>query len=170
MVKIIKTLLAVFILIVGFSVKAQEENTAHIDQISEVVEKFRLSIINKDKTTFQSLFYSDSIPWIAVFSDEMVKMKRKENKDFPRSVDFGKYGPPVRMISDEEAQEEKMWNIKIDTDGYLASVHFNYSDHRGGGQKAFGTEAWDLVREESGWKIVSVKYTVTEFVQSKIAQ
>jgi hypothetical protein len=55
-----------------------------------------------------------------------------------------------------------LWNIKVESDGYLGSVNFNYSDHRNGIEKAFGTEAWDLIKDESGWKIVSVKYTVTE--------
>jgi len=131
-------------------------------EIREVVETFRLSIINKDKDTFKTLFYSDNIPWIAVFSDEMVKANRKDNPDFPRTINFGKYGPPVKMISDEGQQEEKMWNIRINTDGYLASVHFNYSDNMNGIKKAFGTESWDLVKVGANWKIVSVTYTVTE--------
>jgi len=38
-------------------------------RIKGVVETFRLAIIKKDKETFKSLFYSESIPWIAVFSD-----------------------------------------------------------------------------------------------------
>ena len=146
----------------GGSVTARESSQVYKDEIKTMVETFRLSIINKDKETFKSLFYSDSIPWIVVFSDEMVNARRKVKPDFPRTVDFGKFGPPVKMISETEEQEEKMWNIKIETDGYLGTVHFNYSDHKNGIKKAFGTEAWDLVREESEWKIVSVKYTVTE--------
>jgi len=89
----------------------------------------------------------------------MVTDGRKNKADFPRYIDFGKFGPPVKMISEE--QEEKMWNIKVESDGYLGSVHFNYSDHRDGVKKAFGTESWDLIKDDSGWKIVSVKYTVT---------
>jgi hypothetical protein len=131
-------------------------------QIQAVVEHFRLAIINKDKETFKSLFYSDSIPWIAVFSEEMLAAKRKIKPDYPASVNLGQFGPPETMIANGESQEEKMWNIKIDTDGYLASVHFNYSDHRNGIKRAFGTEAWDLVKDGAQWKIVSVKYTVTE--------
>jgi hypothetical protein len=141
---------------------ARERNETYINEIKTVVETFRLSIINKDKEKFKSLFYSESIPWIAVFSDEMVDVKRKVKPDYPRTVNLGKFGPPVEMIADDEEQEEKMWNIKIETDGYLGTVHFHYSDHRDGIKKAFGTEAWDLVRDESSWKIVSVKYTVTE--------
>ena len=141
---------------------ADKTTSEHKDEIRSVVEKFRLSIINKDKETFSSLFYSDDIPWIAVFSDEMLKAKRKVKPDYPRTVNFGKFGPPVRMISENETQEEKISNIKIETDGYLGSVHFDYEDIRNDIKKAFGTEAWDLVNDQSGWKIVSVKYTVTE--------
>lgn len=145
------------------SVHARDNKEIYEKEINAVIEKFRLSIINKDKETFKSLFYSDNIPWIAVFSDEMVNKKRKVKPNYPRTVNFGKFGPPVKMISDKEKQEEKIWNIQIETDGYLGSVHFKYSDHRNGLKKAFGTEAWDLVRDDTSWKIVSVKYTVTEF-------
>jgi hypothetical protein len=146
---------------------ARGNNQVYEKEINTVIETFRLSIINKDRETFKSLFYSENIPWIAVFSDEMVDIKRKVKPNYPRTVDFGKFGPPVKMISDKEKQEEKIWNIQIETDGYLGTVHFNYSDHRNGMKKAFGTEAWDLVRDESSWKIVSVKYTVTEFSTDK---
>jgi hypothetical protein len=141
---------------------ANESNLSNEQDIKDVIETFRVSIINKDKETFKTLFYNESTPWIAVFSDEMVDAKRKIKADFPNTVNFGRFGSPVGMISDDDKQEEKIWDIKIDTDGYLASVHFNYSDHRNDIKKAFGTEAWDLVKDGESWKIVSVKYTVTE--------
>lgn len=81
------------------------------------------------------------------------------------TVEFGKFGPPVTMISNTDDQEEKTWNIDVESDGYLGSVHFNHSDHENGVQNAGGTQAWDPVEEESGWKTVSVKYTVTEVPQ-----
>lgn len=131
-------------------------------QIREVVEEFRTSIINKDKDVFSSLFLHDNIPFIAVFSEEMLAKKRLENPDYPAAVDFGKFGAPVEMISDTDSQEEKMWNIKVQTDGYLASVHFDYSDHENGKKKAWGTESWSLVKVDTEWKITSVSFTVTE--------
>ena len=65
-------------------------------QIREVIEQFRTSIINKDKETFSSLFFSDDVPFIAVFSDEMLSSKRMERPDYPAAVDFGKFGPPAK--------------------------------------------------------------------------
>ncbi len=163
--KLSRLSIAFIAMILSSSSVANDNVDVYKKEIETVIETFRLAIINKDKETFKSLFYSESIPWIAVFSDEMVNAKRKVKPDFPRTVNFGRFGPPVKMISDRDKQEEKMWNIKIESDGYLGSVHFNYSDHRNGIKKAFGTEAWDLIKDESGWKIVSVMYTVTETPQ-----
>ncbi|MCW8091861.1 hypothetical protein [Alteromonas sp. ASW11-130] len=131
-------------------------------QIRELVEKFRVSIINKDKEAFSSLFFDEDVPFIAVFSKEMLDKKRAHKPNYPSVVDFGKFGPPVTMLEGEEPQEEKMWNIKVQTDGYLGSVHFDYSDHESGIKKAWGTESWSLVKVGADWKITSVSFTVTE--------
>lgn len=131
-------------------------------QIREVIEQFRSSIISKDKEAFSSLFFSDTVPFIAVFSDKMLASKRLERPNYPAAVNLGKFGPPANLISEDGDQEEKMWNIKVQTDGHLASVHFDYSDHENGKKKAWGTESWSMVKVDTDWKITSVSFTVTE--------
>ncbi|KIO35400.1 nuclear transport factor 2 family protein [Shewanella sp. cp20] len=131
-------------------------------QIREVIEQFRTSIISKDKEVFSSLFFSDEVPFIAVFSDEMLASKRLERPKYPAAVNLGKFGPPANLISENDEQEEKIWNIKVQTDGHLASVHFDYSDHENGKKKAWGSESWSMVKVDSDWKITSVSFTVTE--------
>ena len=158
--KIKNGLLLVALMISAQHVMATESR--HEAEIKAVIEQFRTSIINKDKAVFSSLFFSDDIPFIAVFSKEMLAAKRAVKADYPSVVDFGKFGPPEKMIADTGEQEEKIWNIDITTDGYLASVHFNYSDHENGKQKAFGTESWSMVKVDDNWKITSVSFVVTE--------
>jgi hypothetical protein len=132
-------------------------------QIRDVVESFRVSILNKDKEIFSSLFYSEDIPFVAVFSDEMLKQVRMEKPNYPATVNFGKFGSPVdRMISNEQNLEEKISNVKVQTDGYLGSVHFDYTDHVDGNRRAWGTESWSMVKVDKSWKITSVTFTVTE--------
>jgi hypothetical protein len=131
-------------------------------QIRQVVELFRISLLNKDKETFGSLFYSEDIPFIAVFSEDMLKQKRAENPNYPSNVNFGKFGPPTNMISDDEDIEEKIWNLQIQTNQHLASVHFDYSNHVNGKKRAWGTESWSLIKVDESWKITSVSFTVTE--------
>ena len=67
-------------------------------EIHSVIEQFRTSIINKDTETFSALFFSEKVPFIAVFSDEMLAKKRIDNPDYPLAVDFGKFGPPSNML------------------------------------------------------------------------
>lgn len=131
-------------------------------EIHSVIEQFRTSIINKDTETFSALFFSEKVPFIAVFSDEMLAKKRIDNPDYPLAVDFGKFGPPSNMLLGDDAEEEKISNVKIQTDGYLASVHFDYKDIVNGKERAWGTESWSMIKLGSEWKITSVSYTVTE--------
>ena len=97
-----KSLIIIFLLtLTNFNnTFAADNNNLAKNEIRELVETFRLSIINKDKESFKSLFYSNDIPWIVVFSDEMLESRRKVKADFPRSVNFGKFGSPEKMISD----------------------------------------------------------------------
>lgn len=75
--KISRILMVFIVLGFGGSAIARESIQVYKDEIKTIVKTFRLSIIKKDKETFKSLFYSESIPWIVVFSDEMVNAKKK---------------------------------------------------------------------------------------------
>ena len=144
---------------------ARESIQFYKNEIKEVVEKFRVGMIERDREKFKILFHSDQIPWIMVFSDEMVKRKRLTNPKFPRT--FGSVRAPWENMKgdNKDKHEEKIWNVRIDTDGYLASVHFNYSDHLNGFMRSEGTESWDLVRDDENWKIISVSYVVTQKIK-----
>ncbi len=163
----IKTLLILTTLILTNSTFARERENIQFykNEIKEVVETFRIAMIEHDRETFKTLFHSEQIPWIMVFSDEMVKTKRLTKPNFPRT--FGGVGSPLRTMKSDnkDKREEKIWNVKIDTDGYLASVHFSYSDHLNGFMRAEGTESWDLVRDDESWKIISVSYVVTQKIK-----
>lgn len=130
--------------------------------IRGIVEQFRVSIINQDTEVFSSLFLNEDIPFVAVFSKEMLAKKRIDKPDYPAIIDFSDFGSPVKMLSGDETQEEKMSNIKVHTDGYLASVHFDYKDYEGGQQRSYGTELWSLIKVGGDWKITSVTFSVTE--------
>ena len=133
------------------------------DALKKVIEVFKSALIEKDYSKLNSIFYSENVPFIVVFSDEMLAQKRKERPKYPSSIDFSKFGSSVKkLISAKEHREEKIWNVKININGKLASIHFDYSDHINHKKRSFGKESWSLVKEEENWKIVSVTYTVTE--------
>ena len=130
-------------------------------QLEQVVETFRLSLINKDKASFMKLLFSETIPWIGVVKDRSMTMIEDEggkvNKITPGAS-------PVKFIdsivSDKVAVEEKFDNVRIDSDGDIAQVYFDYSFNRGDYRSNWGQEAWQLVRTTQGWKINSVIWSM----------
>jgi len=96
--------LAFLFALTTFNSSASVSESGSESQIRTLIESFRTSIINNDKSAF-----SDDIPFIAVFSEEMLQVKRRDNPDYSAAVDFGKFGPPVSMLADNVSQEESVW-------------------------------------------------------------
>ena len=132
-------------------------------KIEQVVETFRVSIIKKDKDSFMKLFYSDTIPWIGITTDKsLAMMKAKHPKGKPVKV-FAKDNPRTfieGIVKDKEVLEEKFDNVRIDSDGDVAQVWFDYSFNIDGYKANWGKEAWHMVRTDKGWKISSVIWSM----------
>ena len=134
--------------------------------IEKVVETFRVAIIKKDKASFMQLFYSENIPWIGVTTD-LSLARENANKPKPDMPDFKKIfatsGPRKfieGIVEDKALNEEKFENVRIDSDGDVAQVWFDYSYNFGGYKANWGKEAWHMVRTEKGWKISSVIWSM----------
>ena len=131
--------------------------------VREVVEAFRLSIINKDKATFIGLFYSDNpehVTWQMV--DDDVRVARlKEFVPEARRVVWWPENNYLTMIdrtveAGSEPIEVVFRDVIIDTDGEIASVNFDYSMLLDEKEQHWGREMWHLVRTDDGWRIISV--------------
>jgi hypothetical protein len=134
--------------------------------IEAVVEQFRLAIIKKDKPLFVSLFFSnkpEAIGWQYVSEDiRLEKIKKdKPNAIKARRIPSNNFLSLIdEVVSTTEAREETVSNLKIDTDGDVASVGFDYTFLANGKKTNWGKKFWQLVRTENGWKIFSVVYTI----------
>ena len=131
--------------------------------VREVVEAFRLSIINKDKATFIGLFYSDNpehVTWQMVDDDARVA-RLKEFVSEARRVVWWPENNYLTMIdrtveAGSEPIEVVFRDVIIDTDGEIASVNFDYSMLLDEKEQHWGREMWHLVRTDDGWRIISV--------------
>lgn len=147
---------------------AEQSTRADVEAIEKVIESFRTSLINKDKPTYMALFFSDKpedIGWQYVSEDTRLADIRREKPDAikARNLPSNNF---ISLIDDAvataERREEKFFNTKIDTDGDVASVSFDYSFHANGAKQNWGREMWQLVRTERGWKIFSVIYSLRD--------
>lgn len=136
--------------------------------INRVVESFRTSLIDKDKATYMSLFFSDrpeDIGWQFVSEDTRLDHIRKTKPDAikARNIPSNNFISLIDgAIATDEPREETFSNVSIDTDGEIASVSFDYTFLANGKKTNWGKEMWQLVRTEAGWKIFSVVYTIRD--------
>jgi hypothetical protein len=140
---------------------AQQQTTAADKAaIEQVLDKFMQSIIKKDTATFVSLFASHiPIAWVDVQSRETLAIAQKTNAK-AAAIEHDDYKNFVRYIgTSKDALEEKFYNVKIRTDGLLASVSFDYSFWSNNKKENRGQENWELVFDGNNWKIAGVYYS-----------
>lgn len=165
--------------LISLSAGLQPALAAHNDPddvaaVREVVEAFRLSILNKDKATFVGLFFSDKpahVTWQMVDDDARVARFKEFAPEASRVVRWPENNY-LAMIdattaAGSESIEEVFRDVTIDTDGLVASVNFDYSVLRSGQESHWGREMWHLVHTEDGWKIISVIWSQRDPVSSQ---
>jgi hypothetical protein len=135
-------------------------------QVEAVVEAFRTAIIEKDKEKFMQLFLREDTTWNTSVTERSRDLMLAGHRDKPRPPKTDVPGTPRTFIgfiaADKARNEEKFDNVRIDTDGEVAQVWFDYVFKRGDYAANWGKEAWQLVRTDAGWKIVSIIWS-TEF-------
>ena len=132
-------------------------------EIHQVIESFRTSIIERDKSRFLDLFLQENVNWQASMEDESlsrVKVKRPQAIKARVNPQNTHIAFADSFAKDEKRNEETIANIKIDSDGDAASVGFDYVYLYDGREINRGREYWLLVRTETGWKITSVAYSM----------
>lgn len=126
-------------LVAGLPAQAsQRPSPADVAAIKQVVESFRTSLINKDKPTYMSLFFSDKpedIGWQYVSEDVRLQDIRRAKPDAikARRIPANNFIALIDgAVASPKPKEETFSNTKIETDGDVASVSFDYSFHDDG--------------------------------------
>ncbi|MBS0200223.1 MAG: nuclear transport factor 2 family protein [Proteobacteria bacterium] len=171
MTSLTKTVLATLIVLASGlqPAMAKQNDPSDVAAIHKVIEQFRISIINKDKPAFIGLFFSDKpeeVTWQWVVDDAVLARIRKTKPQAlkARHVPTSNYLSFIDGETKPGAQpaEEKFSDVKIDTDGEVASVNFDYTFLAAGKETNWGREMWQLVRTDAGWKIISIIYSVRD--------
>jgi hypothetical protein len=132
-------------------------------QIRAVIEAFRTAIINRDQPAFERLFLHERITWQPVTSDaalQRILQKHPTAKKLTVDATRTPYSFIAGIVASKNSSEETFANARIDTDGDLASVMFDYVFLSNGKETNHGKEAWHLLRTADGWKIASVVWSV----------
>jgi len=130
--------------------------------IRALIESFRTAIIERDKPRFLNLFVSTAVPWQGVLTDDGLAELRRRDPKAAKVVYDGKSTPTAfieSVVRSKKSSEEKISNIKIDSDGDVATVAFDYSYLSGDRPVNSGKECWLVVRSGVGWKITTLAFS-----------
>lgn len=137
---------------------ASESPDAHA-QIEQVVAKFQAALIAKDKTGLESLFMPEGGSWFEVLGDDAYRqlsarhpqMQRFQTDSYQHFVQF--------IVNSKGRVEEKFSHVRIETDGAVASVYFDFVFLADGQLNNRGHETWQLVNTGTDWKISAMAYS-----------
>ena len=140
------------------------ETPAGKQQIEGVIETFRKAIIDKDKESFLKLFTSENITWSGVLPDASIQVlyasRPKPEMPPPHKVFSSNPREFIDFIARHPGRiEETFANVRIDSDGDVAQVWFDYAFIYGDYKQNWGKESWQMVRTETGWKIAAVVWS-----------
>jgi hypothetical protein len=136
--------------------------TAAKGDISQLVETFKAAIIAKDGKKLDTLFVAENSSWFSALDQaslDQMRAKKPDAKRFRAEPDAYK-GFTKFVGSTAHAIEEKFDNVRIDTDGTVGSVYFDYVFLLDGKPTNHGNETWQVVRTDDGWKINAMLYSI----------
>jgi hypothetical protein len=149
-------------LLAAFAVAARAAAPAPADahaQIEQVVAKFQAALVAKDRAGLESLFMPEGGAWFEVLGDGAYRQLSAKHPQVPRFhsdshqrfIDF--------VAGSKGRMEEKFSNVRIETDGAIASVYFDFVFLADGKPNNRGSETWQLVNTGAGWKISAMAYS-----------
>lgn len=128
-------------------------------EVLDLVTRFRHAIVAKDSEAMRGMFLPGGGGFRVLNSTSLtaVRAKTPDTKQFnPWSYEeFAKF-----LGTSPAALEETFDNVRVETDGTVGMVWFDYRFIKDGKQGNHGVETWQVVRDSDGWKISAMLFSV----------
>lgn len=138
----------------------KELSQGHANSLQKVILSFQEAIIKKDSTSLKSLFFDDKVPFVGIMSPQTEQSIKKNYPDFEGIAVSNSSKFISEICSSPKNQEEKFFNVNIQSDSLLAFISFDYSFWSNGTVIQWGNEHWSLVFAENRWFITGVNYSI----------
>lgn len=133
---------------------------ADVAAIRALVGAFRTAIHNKDEAAFRALFIDGPVVWQSVDSDATRAAEGRPGRDpVERTPDKTPASFIRGIVRHPGRTDESMTNIRVASDGVIASVSFDFVYSQDGRPLNWGLESWQLLNTAAGWRIVSVVWS-----------
>lgn len=127
--------------------------------VQHVMDAFHEAVIHHDGKRLASLFIAEGSTWLNVLSDEAYARARAASPTPPK-VRVGSYQDFVKFVTTSKADLNPVHtNLQVHSDGTVASVYFDFVFMIDGKEQNRGSETWQLVKGDAGWRIVALTYS-----------
>jgi hypothetical protein len=137
-------------------------NPAEVDtqtDIQKLVTRFKEAILAKDGESMHALFLPGG-SWLQGLDKHSLAKVRAKKPD-ARQFGAGNYEQFAKFVgSSPKAIEETFDNVRIESDGTVGTVYFDYQFLQEGKPLNHGVETWQIVHTDDGWKISAMLYSV----------
>ena len=128
-------------------------------QVAQLVERFKAAIVAHDRAGLEALFVPEGGAWFEVLGEDAFRRIKTRKPELSR-VHPDSYRHFAAFVGNaKQPIEEQFSNVRIHTDGAVASVYFDYVFLLGGKRNNVGSETWQLVHTNDGWKISAMAYS-----------
>lgn len=143
----------------AFDQRAADAHAADRAQIQQLVDRFKMAIIKRDGADMKAMFLPGS-SWLQGLDRTSLATVRKKKPDAPQ-FGPGNYEKFASFVGTSPTPiEETFDNIRIETDGAIGMVWFDYTFLDNGKPTNHGNETWQVVHTDDGWKISAMLYSV----------
>lgn len=128
-------------------------------RIQQLVERFKRAILTKDAEAMRAMFLPGG-SWLQGLDEKSLAQLRAK-KPAARQFAPGSYEPFAKFVgSTPKAIEETFDHVRIETDGTVGIVYFDYQFLTDGKPLNHGVETWQVVHTDDDWKISAMLYSV----------
>lgn len=138
--------------------QSAQRSTGATAEIEQLMAQYHQAVVSHDGARLASMFI-DKGSWFNVLSDAAYTRARAKNPAALkiRPWSFQQFAKVVS--SSRTTLDPRHSDLRILTDGTIASVYFKYVFLIGGKPENQGSETWQLVKGSDGWKIAAITYS-----------
>ena len=130
--------------------------------IEQVIAQFKAALSAKDAAALTALFYEGNVVWLASpHPASRAFVAERTGKPVPVIQNEGAIGLLEQARAANIAIEERFYAPTINSDGQIATLTFDYDFLANGEVQNWGRESWQLVKTDSGWRILHLLFSYT---------
>lgn len=153
------------LLLLGCNITAAERSVGtgtapkDVTDIQGVMEAYHHAVATHDGESVSKLFLGQSSTLVNVLSDKTFAAARAKNTS-TQKVRVKSYRDFAAFVSSTKSDlDPRHTDVRITSDGTVASVYFHFEFVMDGKVENRGDETWQLVKTVDGWRIVTITYS-----------